>query len=65
VVAGSSGPFENGHAVVWLPNTAGSYSITDLGALPGDRISTATGISTNGHVAGNSAAVPAERHAVL
>ena len=47
----STGP---DHAVVWRPTGAGTYSITDLGTLPGDNSSGALGLNGAGLVVGFS-----------
>ena len=52
-------------AVVWTPTGSGSYSLTDLGTLPGDTLGFANAIDSNGRVAGLSASETADTHGAV
>jgi len=52
-------------AVVWTPTGSGSYSLTDLGALPGDTLAFATAIDSNGRVAGLCANAAGDSHGAV
>jgi probable HAF family extracellular repeat protein len=65
-VVGYSGLGGQGeHAVLWDRTGSGSFSVTDLGTLPGGSLSSALAINDAGVIAGNSDTVEATSHAVV
>lgn len=65
MIAGYSGGPDHGHAVVWRPIGQGSYSVTDLGVLPGGAYSYARTITDESVVAGESYLSETDIHAVV